>query len=265
MSTALTYALAAALALLASVLTFFTGFGLGTILLPALVLVLPVQLAIAATALVHFANNIFKLTLVGKHANKTVLLRFGLPALLSALAGAALLNQTLNLPALASFTIQDKTCTITPIKLVIGLLMAFFAMLDLSKLSEKWLLPPKYMPMGGLLSGFFGGLSGHQGAFRTMFLLKAGLSKEELIGTGAAIGFLVDLSRLTVYSEQICKNQNLLTDQAPLLVTTIVLAMVGSIVGSRLLKKVSVTVKKIELAAAVLLLATAIALCLGLV
>lgn len=46
------------------------------------------------------------------------------------------------------------------------------------------MFPPHWLPLGGLLSGFFGGLSGNQGALRSAFLLKAGLSKEAFIATG---------------------------------------------------------------------------------
>ena len=67
-------------AFLASVLTFFSGFGLGTLLLPAFALFFPVEQAVALTGVVHFLNGLFKLGLVGRHTNKDVLIRFGLPA-----------------------------------------------------------------------------------------------------------------------------------------------------------------------------------------
>jgi len=38
-----------------------SGFGLGTLLLPVFALFFPLPVAIAATALVHLANNFFKL------------------------------------------------------------------------------------------------------------------------------------------------------------------------------------------------------------
>ena len=43
-------------ALVASTLTFFSGFGLGTVLLPAFALFYPVEQAVALTAAVHFLN-----------------------------------------------------------------------------------------------------------------------------------------------------------------------------------------------------------------
>ena len=56
------------------------GFGLGTLLMPAFALFLPVPVAVAATAVVHLANNLFKLVLVGWKAGWTVVVRFALPA-----------------------------------------------------------------------------------------------------------------------------------------------------------------------------------------
>ena len=52
-------------AFIGSGLTFFSGFGLGTVLLPVFALFFPVQVAVGLTAVVHFLNNLFKLGLVG--------------------------------------------------------------------------------------------------------------------------------------------------------------------------------------------------------
>lgn len=147
---------------LASILTFFSGFGLGTILLPVFSILFPVELAVAMTAVVHFVNNLFKLFLIGKNAEPRIVLKFGLPAVFSAAIGAWFL-------------------TILPhIHVVIGILMIFFALMELVPRLSNWTIEQKYLPLGGLLSGFFGGLSGHQGAFRSAFLLKAGLKKHLL-------------------------------------------------------------------------------------
>jgi uncharacterized membrane protein YfcA len=45
-------------AFLVAILTFFSGFGLGTILTPVFMIFFPVGLAIALTGVVHFLNNI---------------------------------------------------------------------------------------------------------------------------------------------------------------------------------------------------------------
>src|SRR3989337_2025783 len=75
-------------AFFASGLTLFSGFGLGTLLLPAMAIFFPIDLAIALTAVVHFLNNLFKLALLGRHADRSVVWRFGVPAILSAVLGA---------------------------------------------------------------------------------------------------------------------------------------------------------------------------------
>ncbi len=54
------YIVVCLVAVLVSVLTVFSGFGLGTALMPVFALFFPVPVAIAATAAVHLANNIFK-------------------------------------------------------------------------------------------------------------------------------------------------------------------------------------------------------------
>jgi len=76
-----------AIALLTSGLTLFSGFGLGTLLMPVFALFFPVPLAIAATAVVHFANNLFKFGLLSKQADWQVVVRFSVPAAIAAMAG----------------------------------------------------------------------------------------------------------------------------------------------------------------------------------
>ena len=44
-------------AFFAAILTFFSGFGLGTILTPVMMIFFPVEIAVAFTGIVHFSNN----------------------------------------------------------------------------------------------------------------------------------------------------------------------------------------------------------------
>jgi uncharacterized membrane protein YfcA len=92
-------------ALLASLLTFFSGFGLGTILTPVMVFFFPVEVAIALTGVVHFTNNIFKLILVRKNIDRNVLIRFGIPAIFASFLGAWLLTGITEMPVLYSYSI----------------------------------------------------------------------------------------------------------------------------------------------------------------
>ena len=89
------YVIISVVAFFVAILTFFSGFGLGTILTPVFMIFFPVELAIALTGIVHLFNNIFKIFLVGKNADKKVLLKFGIPAVIAAFIGARVL---LNIP-----------------------------------------------------------------------------------------------------------------------------------------------------------------------
>jgi uncharacterized membrane protein YfcA len=126
------YALIILTSLVASGLTLFSGFGLGTLLTPVFALFFPVPTAIAATAVVHLSNNLFKLALVGREADWGVVARFGLPAAFAALIGASALVGFAELPALASYELSGKTVEVTPVKLVVGSLIVVFAALELS-------------------------------------------------------------------------------------------------------------------------------------
>src|SRR3546814_21029079 len=68
-------------AFLASGLTLYSGFGLGTVLLPVFAIFFPAEAALAAVAVVHLLNNLFKGVLVGKWAHLPTILSFGLPAI----------------------------------------------------------------------------------------------------------------------------------------------------------------------------------------
>ena len=251
-------------ALLASGLTLFSGFGLGTLLTPVFALFFPLPAAIAMTAVVHLANNLFKIGLVARDADWRVVLRFGLPAALAALVGAGLLTLFSGLESLASYELNGRLHEITPVKLVVGLLITGFVALELSPRFARLALPPSWIPLGGLLSGFFGGLSGNQGALRSAFLIKAGLSKEAFVGTGAVCAVLVDGVRLAVYGAafQASGWQVLQGSAGQLVLAASLSAFLGAYFGKKLLKKV--TLRAVELTVAGMMALIGLALVSGL-
>jgi uncharacterized membrane protein YfcA len=255
----MTLLVAALAALLGAGLTFFSGFGLGTLLLGVLVLILPPAVAIAVTAVVHLLNNLFKLGLVGRHAAGRVVARFGGPAIVGAFAGASLLDALGEAAPLATFTLGAAVREVSPVKLAIGLLLVAFAVFEVSPLRHA-ALPPSLLPVGGLVSGFFGGLSGHQGALRSVFLLRAGLSKDAFIATGVAIAVLIDLTRLSTYAADLRGLD--WRALGPLVGACTAAAFAGSYLGSRLLPKL--TYAAVQRAVAALLLLIGLGLASGL-
>lgn len=255
------YVIICLVAFLTSILTFFSGFGLGTILLPVFALFFPIELAIALTGVVHFFNNIFKLFLVGKNASKTVLLYFGVPAILAAILGAFILINITSIKPLYSYALGSKYFEITTVKLVIATLLIVFAIMELTPYFKQLNFNKKQLPLGGVLSGFFGGLSGHQGALRSAFLINAGMTKETFIGTTVVISCLVDFSRLSVYSTRFFESG--LNENITLIIIATLSAITGAIIGNKLLKKV--TLKFIQKLIAILLIGISLALGFGLI
>jgi uncharacterized membrane protein YfcA len=255
------YLVVCIVALLASGLTLFSGFGLGTLLLPAFLLFFPVDISVAMTAVVHLLNNLFKLALLGRQAKMKVVLKFGIPAILAALGGASLLLLMSDLQPLARYEMFGRTHDITPVKLAIGVLIAVFAVLGVSPRLERLEFGERWLPVGGLLSGFFGGLSGHQGALRSAFLIRAGLGKEGFIATGVVIACLVDFSRIGVYAQRFAVAG--LQENVWLVVSATLAAFAGAYIGNRLVKKT--TMRTIQIIVSVLLMVVAAGLAAGVV
>jgi uncharacterized membrane protein YfcA len=227
-------------ALLGSGLTLFSGFGLGTLLVPVFGLFFPIELAIMLTAIVHFLNNIFKLILLGRSANIGVVLRFGIPAILFAFLGAYILSELTDMKPLFNYQMGKHHFEIMPVKLIIGIVLLFFSLFEVIPSLTQLQFDKRYLPIGGVLSGFFGGLSGNQGALRAAFLIRAQLSPQSFIATGVVIACLIDISRLTIYSKQIINNHNQF--DYTLLVMATLSAFIGAYFGNKLVKKVTISI-----------------------
>jgi uncharacterized membrane protein YfcA len=256
----LSYLVICSVALVASALTFFSGFGLGTLLLPAFALFFAVEQAVALTAVVHFLNGLFKLFLVWPHIDRPTVLRFGAPAIVGGVAGAWTLLWLADAPPVLNYSLLGRSVEILPAKLIVGSLLLFFASAELLPSFRATAFPPRYQPVGGVLSGFFRGLAGMQGALRSAFLIKAGLTKESYVATGAAIAFLIDVSRISMYTP-ILAEQRTDSDYA-LLIAAVVAAFFGAAVGNRYLPKV--TMGGIQAVVATLLFLVAFGLISGL-
>ncbi len=224
-------------AFLASLLTLFSGFGLGTILTPVFGLFFPLHVAVALTGIVHLSNNLFKLALLGKNAVRDLVVRFGVPSVVGGFVGAQALVWLSEMPVLHTWHWGEHRFEITLMKLCIAVLMVFFVGMELVPALAKQRFASRYLTLGGLLSGFFGGLSGHQGALRSAFLVQAGLSKEQFVATGVTVACLVDLTRLPVYFSRF--DTAALQHEWPILLTATLCAFSGAYLGTKFLKKVT--------------------------
>ena len=87
----LPYCIISIAAFIAALSTFFSGFGLGTILLPVFSLFFSPEIALATTAVVHFINGSFKVMLTVKNVNWLIFMRFGFFALIGSAVGSYLI------------------------------------------------------------------------------------------------------------------------------------------------------------------------------
>jgi uncharacterized membrane protein YfcA len=258
------YLAVALAALFAAGLTLYSGFGLGTLLLPVFALFFPAEVAVVATAMVHGANNLFKVTLLGRGADREVVLKFGLPAIVSAILGALALAWFAGSDSRLTIAINEEAFfEITPVKLTIGLLMIGFALFELLPRFRGLEFDRRYLPVGGVLSGFFGGLSGHQGALRSAFLAKTGLSTARFVATNAVIGFLVDLTRVSVYVALFTAVGGEVSEFGgwSLVITGALSAFCGVLLGRKYLHKVTMT--SVQTLVGILLFGVGLALVTG--
>jgi len=252
-------------AFVAAGLTMYSGFGLGTLMLPVFSLFFPVEIAVVATALVHGANNVFKVGLLGRLADWQVVLRFGVPAIVAAMLGATALGWISQFDISLAYEVGGRAAEVSPVKATIGFLMLGFALFELLPQFRAMEFERRYLPLGGVLSGFFGGLSGHQGALRSAFLAKSGLSTEAFVGSNAVIGFAVDLTRIAVYGLMLSLAGGQFGDFEAwrLVVAGSIAAFAGVLVAKRFLHRV--TIRSVQTLVGVLLFLVALGLIAGLI
>ncbi len=208
------------LTLVASTITLFTGFGVGTILMPALALFFDVKIAVFLAAIVHLCNNLSRLALYHAAIDWGVIRRFGVISLCGAFAGSY-----------AQLYLESSW-----LKQGVGLFLLLYGVWGFLPQKPAVSLPDKLDVAGGFLSGLLGGLIGNQGAIRSLYFLHYGLEKSRLIASGALIAVIIDLTRIPVYAYA---HQKYLAENAALLSLIVAASIVGTLLGGRLLPHVS--------------------------
>lgn len=229
--------------------------------MPVFAIFFPLPVAIASVAVVHLANNLFKALLVGKYANISVVIKFGVPAALAAALGASLLSVFSNWPPFLTYHLYGSDFKITIIGVIVGSMVIFSSIFELVPRLSHLSFEQDYIPLGGAISGFFGGVSGNQGMLRSAFLIKSGLNKEEFIGTGVLCSVIVDVIRIFVYGWAVYTqkfteafSQNMIG----IVTAASSTAFLGSYIGSKLTHKVTFRMLQIIVGTMLLILGFAI-------
>jgi uncharacterized membrane protein YfcA len=250
-------------AFVASGLTFFSGFGLGTLLLPAFAIFLAAPAAVAATAIVHLLNGLFKGVLVYKTAHWPTVLKFGLPAIPGAIAGALILSLLGEQPAF-EWSAFGYRFVPSAAGVLIGAVLIAFAILEMMPWFQRLKAPPHLMPLGGAATGFFGGLTGQQGALRSIFLLRTGLEAPQYIATGVLVAIMIDLARVPTYFASFASfaatSLDLGRREIGLIAFGTVAAFAGAWLGAQYLKKATIEVVRVIVATLLFVIGTALIL-----
>lgn len=199
-----------------------SGFGIGSLLTPLLALQMDTKLAVAVVSIPHAAATAYRFWVLRAHLDRAVLAGFGASSALGGLAGALL-------------HARAPTRALT---LVFGILLVFVGLSGLSGLAERLRFRGPWAWGAGALSGLLGGLVGNQGGIRSAALLGFDVPKEAFVATATAVGLMVDGARVPVY---LATQGAAIAGQWPAVAIATLGALVGTVAGNRILKKLPET------------------------
>ena len=201
----------------AAALTVPAGFGLSTIMTPIVLWMMPPHEAVAVVGIVHGMHNAAKYISLREYVDINAVKHYGIWLVIGAIIGAVLNN-----------SVSQK-----PLLLIIGI---FLIILPLLTISEKWTnykIPEANDRIGGFGSGFMGGLSGHQGALRAMFLTRRIKDKMNYAATASVLALCVDVTRVPVYF--FFRYENII-EYFELTIILVLAALIGVNIGKKWLK-----------------------------
>lgn len=201
----------------AAALTVPAGFGLSTMLTPIVLMLMTPHEAVAVVAVVHGAHNAGKSWILWENIDFQAFKRYGIWLILGAIMGAILQNQVPQKPLLG----------------IMGVFLIILPLLSLSKSWKDYKISEQNDRIGGFGSGFMGGLSGHQGALRAMFLTNKLPDKMTYAATASIFALCVDLSRIPIY---LFFRPEGITESWELIFVLVFAALIGVKVGKRWLE-----------------------------
>lgn len=171
------------LTLLASLIGTLAGFGISTIMVPVLLLILPLPQALLLAGIVHWFNDVWKLLLFREGIRWKLFIAFGLPGLVTSFIGSSL---TLRIPR----EILSRA---------LGIFLIAYVMFIIFNRAFKLSQRLSVAISGGALTGFFAGIFGIGGEINAVALSAFNLEKAIYIATAGAISFVIDSTRIATY------------------------------------------------------------------
>ncbi len=207
------------LALVAEILGTVGGFGSSLFFIPIASYFLDFHSVLGITALFHVSSNITKIGFFHQGYDKKLIISLGVPAVIFVIIGAYL-----------SRFVAVKWLEIGLSLFLIGLSLFFL-------IFKNTVIKPTTLNSvsGGVASGFIAGLLGTGGAIRGITLAAFNLKMEVFIATSAIIDLAIDSSRTVVYG----LNGFIHKSDLYLIPILLVVSIVGTFIGKKILEKVS--------------------------
>jgi hypothetical protein len=208
-----------AAAVVAGAIAAVSGFGIGSLLTPLLMLSMPTAHAVAVLAIPHAVATAIRFLRLRPYVHGATFRQFGIASAAGGLAGAALQSQ------LASPVLT----------MVLASLLVLAGASELVRRPVPLPRTPFWRLFGGILSGLFGGLVGNQGGIRAAALLGFQLPPREIVATATASALLVDAARVPIY---FMTSATVIRDAVPLLTVITVGATAGTFAGVPVLGRI---------------------------
>jgi uncharacterized membrane protein YfcA len=205
--------------MLAGAIASVSGFGIGSLLTPLLMLSMPAAAAVATVAIPHALATTIRWIRLRRDVHGPTFRQFGVASAIGGLIGAAL-HSGLSSPVLTI------------------VLASLLVMAGASELLQRRLPLPRtrtWRLIGGALSGFFGGLVGNQGGIRAAALLGFQLQPRQIVATATASALLVDAARVPVYW---VAEGDAIREAVALAIVASVGAAIGTLIGVPLLSRI---------------------------
>jgi uncharacterized membrane protein YfcA len=213
------YALLAAASMIAGAIASISGFGIGSILTPALSLWFDAKLAVAAISIPHVIGTALRFGMLKARVDRRVMWNFGLASAAGGIAGALL------------GTVFESAWLL----MLLAVLLLFVGAGEFIGYTRRLRFHGAAAWIAGAVSGVLGGLVGNQGGLRSAALLGFGLERHTFVATATAIALFVDGARMPVYFYT--HGQALQQMAIPIAISTIGV-IAGTVFGHRVLQRI---------------------------
>ena len=207
------------LSIIAEILGTVGGFGSSVFFVPVANYFLDFQSVLGITALFHLSSNVTKIAFFKKGIDKKLVLYLGIPAVIFVFIGGILSRY---------FKGFWLTIALGIFLVLLSLIFLIYKKLVLAESKRNALV-------GGALSGFFAGILGTGGAIRGITMSAFKMDKAKFIATSAVIDLGIDFTRSFVYYY----NGYIHNHDLYLIPILIVVGIVGTYIGKKLLDKIS--------------------------